>query len=108
MGHNTSCPELFLSLFIPAILCPVETSTMLPFAILFASFAAGAHSQFLSAPTGLTTTKGFAGYNVRWKEVPTGPDGICELVGALGEHCVTFDIALPWSMTNASVFRTLK
>lgn len=48
---------------------------------LVTSFALGAYSQFLSAPTGLTTTKGYAGYNVRWKEVPTGPDGICELVG---------------------------
>ena len=46
-----------------------------------ASFVLGACGQFLSAPTGLTTTKGYAGFNVRWKEVPTGPDGICELVG---------------------------
>ena len=48
---------------------------------LLASFAVGAYSQFLSAPADLTTTKGYAGYNVRWKEVATGPNGICELVG---------------------------
>ena len=53
---------------------------MLSFAVLLASFAAGACGQFVEAPSGFTTTKGYAGYNVRWKEVPTGPDGICELV----------------------------
>ena len=53
---------------------------MFSFGIILSCLAAGAHSQFLSPPTDLTTTKGFAGYDVRWKEVPTGPDGICELV----------------------------
>ena len=49
---------------------------MRSFPILLTSFAIGSYSQFLSAPTGLTTTKGYAGYNVRWKEVATGPNGI--------------------------------
>lgn len=33
-------------------------------------------SQFVSAPTDLTTKTGYAGIDVRYKEVPTG---ICEL-----------------------------
>ena len=41
------------------------------------ALAAQAYSQFVPFPTDLTTTKGYAGYQVRWKEVPTG---ICELV----------------------------
>ena len=65
----------------PAALNRTHVSMMHSSSILVASFAIGVYSQFLSAPTDLTTTKGYAGYNVRWKKVPTGPNGICELVG---------------------------
>jgi hypothetical protein len=36
---------------------------------------AGAAAQFVPAPTDLITKQGYAGINVRYKEVPTG---ICE------------------------------
>lgn len=38
--------------------------------------AAGAAAQFVPAPTDLITKEGYAGINVRYKEVPTG---ICEV-----------------------------
>ena len=38
--------------------------------------ATSAVAQFVSAPQDLTTKQGYAGINVRYKEVPTG---ICEL-----------------------------
>ena len=41
-----------------------------------AAAAIGLNAQFVPAPTDLITKKGFAGINVRYKEVPTG---ICEL-----------------------------
>ncbi|KAF2116447.1 Alpha/Beta hydrolase protein [Lophiotrema nucula] len=41
-----------------------------------ALLAAGAAAQFVPAPTDLITKKGYAGINVRYKQVPTG---ICEL-----------------------------
>lgn len=41
--------------------------------LLAASLAAG---QFVGAPTDLTTKEGYAGINVRYKQVP---EGICEL-----------------------------
>lgn len=74
---------------------------MLSFAVLLASFAAGAYGQFVEAPLGFTTTKGYAGYNVRWKEVPTGPDGICELV------CILFIIVLKRASSYPINFLTM-
>lgn len=73
------------SLFSPfsALVVLSTSAAMLFLAVSLASLAAGTYSQFLRTPTGLTTTKGHAGYNVRWTEVPTGPDGICELVRVL-------------------------
>lgn len=41
-----------------------------------ASAAIGLNAQFVPAPTDLITKEGYAGINVRYKEVPTG---ICEL-----------------------------
>lgn len=41
-----------------------------------AVLAASAAAQFVPAPTDLITKEGYAGINVRYKEVPTG---ICEL-----------------------------
>ena len=38
--------------------------------------ATGALAQFVPAPTDLITKEGYAGINVRYKEVPTG---ICEM-----------------------------
>ena len=40
------------------------------------SLAAGAAAQFVPAPTDLITKTGYAGIDVRYKEVPAG---ICEL-----------------------------
>jgi hypothetical protein len=44
-------------------------------AALLGVWAAGTSAQFVPSPTDLTTTIGYAGYQVRYKEVPTG---ICE------------------------------
>lgn len=49
----------------------LKLSAALP--LLVASLAAG---QFVPAPTDLTTKEGYAGINVRYKQVP---EGICEL-----------------------------
>lgn len=43
--------------------------------VTLAVFAAAAVAQFVPAPTDLISTKGYAGFNVRYKQVPTG---ICE------------------------------
>ena len=44
--------------------------------LLFALAVPVALAQFITPPTDLITKKGYAGVNVRYKEVPTG---ICEL-----------------------------
>lgn len=43
---------------------------------IVAANAIGASAQFVPAPTDLITKTGYAGINVRYKEVPAG---ICEL-----------------------------
>ncbi|KIV81081.1 hypothetical protein PV11_08531 [Exophiala sideris] len=50
--------------------------SLLSTALLLACAGQQAFSQFVTAPTNLTTKKGYADINVRYKEVPTG---ICEL-----------------------------
>ncbi|KAK4948158.1 hypothetical protein LTR10_013213 [Elasticomyces elasticus] len=50
--------------------------SLLSTALLLACSGEQAFSQFVTAPTNLTTKKGYADINVRYKEVPTG---ICEL-----------------------------
>lgn len=43
--------------------------------VLLLSWAAATSSQFVTPPTDLISTTGYAGYQVRYKEVPAG---ICE------------------------------
>jgi hypothetical protein len=45
-------------------------------ALALALLAPGASSQFVPAPTDLITKEGYAGINVRYKQVPAG---ICEM-----------------------------
>lgn len=55
----------------------LSTVNMLGIAISFAfAVAPGVFGQFVTPPTGFTQAKGYAGIDVRYKEVPTG---ICEL-----------------------------
>lgn len=53
---------------------------MIALGLVLQTLATVAFGTFVPFPSDLTTTKGYAGFNVRWKEVPTG---ICELVRAL-------------------------
>ncbi len=53
-------------------------------------FGAIAASQFVPFPTDLKTAKGYAGYNVRYKEVPTG---ICELDPKVKSYAGYVDVA---------------
>lgn len=55
-------------------------------AVLTASTAA----QFLPAPSDLTSAKGYAGFNVRYKEVPTG---ICEQDPSVKSYSGYVDVA---------------
>lgn len=49
-----------------------------------------ASAQFVPAPTDLTTTKGYLGLPVRWKEVP---HGTCELTPGVKSYSGYVDIA---------------
>jgi carboxypeptidase C (cathepsin A) len=53
-------------------------------------FVAGALSQFVAEPSGFTTKKGYAGINVRYKEIPTG---ICELDPKVKSYTGYADVA---------------
>lgn len=46
--------------------------------------------QFIPFPSDLTTTKGYAGFNVRWKEVPAGT---CELDSKVKSYAGYVDVA---------------
>lgn len=59
-------------------------------AALFCLGAWGALAQYVPAPTDLITKKGYAGYNVRYKEVPTG---ICELDANVKSYSGYVDVA---------------
>lgn len=58
---------------------------------LFASLLlAGARAQFVQEPSGFTTKTGYAGINVRYKNVPTG---ICELDPSVKSYSGYADVA---------------
>ncbi|KAL9104024.1 MAG: hypothetical protein Q9163_001002 [Psora crenata] len=50
----------------------------------------GSLAQFVPFPSDLTTTKGYAGYNVRWKAVPAG---ICEFDPEVKSYSGYVDVA---------------
>lgn len=55
---------------------PAVTMLAKHVAVISALWASCASSQFVPAPSDLTTKEGYAGINVRYKQVPTG---ICEM-----------------------------
>jgi hypothetical protein len=59
------------------LLHPLNLHDMFSYSSGFAfAFISTVIAQFVPAPTDLITKKGYAGINVRYKQVPTG---ICEL-----------------------------
>ncbi len=58
--------------------------------ILLASMVSATLAQFINPPTDLTTTAGYAGVNVRYREVP---EGTCELNASVKSYAGYSDVA---------------
>lgn len=64
-------------------------ASLLKTASFFAAISSVAQSQFVPAPTDLTSTTGYYDLNVRWKQVP---DGICETTPGVKSYSGYVDI----------------
>lgn len=83
----------FSTLFALSIECwPffIEMDFLARAALLATTLLGAVHSQFVSAPTDLISTKGFLDIPVRYKEVP---EGICELTPGVKSYSGYVDIS---------------